>query len=286
MSQQGSWNQWNMPGRKLTWQELWQYEPLQLSFLLKSVYDLLPTPTNLERWKLSEEPSCPLCKQTGTLQHVLTDLSQGRYRWRHDQALRVLADILEKEKRQERQTKTKGPVFINFVKSGQKAKGVKKTGLLQEARHWEMKVDLRQKLVFLNVVQTSLRPEIVIWSTVPKVPITGRRVHGGRILYLGLPCGSRMQGLSCPISLESLGSSMNEGHDKEKCELSVEQLRERPFGSGSDVMKPRGSQHRQAVFDLHCCPAITRVYRDKGRNTCQLMGTRLTMFALSRGSCI
>ena len=146
MGQQGSWNRWNLPERRLTWQELWQYEPLQLSFLLRSVYDLLPTPTNLERWKLSEDPSCPLCKQRGTLQHVLTAcptaLSQGRYRWRHDQVLRVLADILEKERRQERQMKTKGPGFINFVKPGQKAKGIQKTGLLHEARHWVMKVDL------------------------------------------------------------------------------------------------------------------------------------------------
>jgi len=181
MGQQGSWNRWNLPERKLTWQELWQYEPLQLSFLLRSVYDLQPTPTNLERWKLSEDPSCPLCKQRGTLQHVLTacsttlslslSLSQGRYRWRHDQVLRVLADILEKERRQERQMKTKGLGFINFVKPGQKAKGVQKTGLLQEARHWEMKVDLQHKLVFPDVVQTSLRPDIVIWSTIPKMMI-------------------------------------------------------------------------------------------------------------------
>jgi len=54
-----------------------------------------------------------------------TALFQGRYRWRHDKVLRVLADILEKEKRQERRMKIKGPGFINcFVKSGQKAKGV------------------------------------------------------------------------------------------------------------------------------------------------------------------
>lgn len=172
MGQQGSWNRWNLPERRLTWQELWQYEPLQLSFLLRSVYDLLPTPTNLERWKLSEDPSCPLCKQRGTLQHVLTAcptaLSQGRYRWRHDQVLRVLADTLEKERKQERQMMTKGPGFINFVKPGQKAKGVQKTCLLQEAKHWEMKVDLQQKLVFPDVIQTTLRPDIVIWSTLPK----------------------------------------------------------------------------------------------------------------------
>jgi len=66
---------------------------------------------------------------------------------------------------------TKGPGFINFVKQGQKANGIQKTGLLQEARHWEIKVDLQHKLVFPDVVQTSLRPDIVIWSTIPKMMI-------------------------------------------------------------------------------------------------------------------
>jgi len=172
MGQQGCWSGWNLPERKLTWSELWQYEPLQLSFLLRSVYDLLPTPTNLERWKLSDDPSCPLCSQRGTLAHVLSScpvaLSQGRYRWRHDQVLRVLADILEQERRKERQINTKGPGYINFVREGQKAKGSQNTSLLQEARHWKMKVDLQQKLVFPDVVQTNLRPDIVIWSTAPK----------------------------------------------------------------------------------------------------------------------
>jgi len=39
--------------------------------------------------------------------------------------------------------------------------------------------------------------------------------QGERILYVGLYCGSRMQGFSCPISLESLGSPRYEGLDKE-----------------------------------------------------------------------
>ncbi|XP_060589724.1 uncharacterized protein LOC132744948 [Ruditapes philippinarum] len=60
LGSQGSWMKWNLPERQLTWQELWSYEPLQLSFLLRSVYDLLPSPTNLKLWKLSEDPSCPL----------------------------------------------------------------------------------------------------------------------------------------------------------------------------------------------------------------------------------
>ena len=141
--------------------------------LLRSVYDLLPTPTNLGRWKLSEPPSCPLCKQRGT-QHVLTAcpkaFSQGRYRWRHDQVYRVLADVLEKERRQERQMKTKGSGFTNFIKPGQTAKGVQKRHTcITRGKTLGMKVDLWQKLVFPDIVQTSLGLDI--WSTFPKTVV-------------------------------------------------------------------------------------------------------------------
>ena len=37
------------------------YEPLRLSFLLISVYDLLPSPTNLHRWKLTEDLNYQVC---------------------------------------------------------------------------------------------------------------------------------------------------------------------------------------------------------------------------------
>ena len=175
MGQQGRWNLWNLTERRLTWQELWQYEQLQLSFLLRSVHDLLPTPTNLERWKLTEESSCPLCGQTGTLAHILTAcptaLSQGRYTWRHDQVLRALADSLEKERKKKRQPNTRRPEYIKFVREGQTGKGGKDTSLLQQARHWEMQVDLKQKLAFPDIVQTRLHPDIVIWSRTLKMMI-------------------------------------------------------------------------------------------------------------------
>jgi len=50
---------WNKLERKLM---LWKYEPLQLSFLLRSVYNLLPFPKKLTQWKLSEDPTCLLYK--------------------------------------------------------------------------------------------------------------------------------------------------------------------------------------------------------------------------------
>ena len=47
MGAQGAWTTWNTTDRKLTWGDIWKYETLRFSFLLRSVYDLLPSPANL-----------------------------------------------------------------------------------------------------------------------------------------------------------------------------------------------------------------------------------------------
>ena len=49
MRAQGAWTMKNTTDRKLTWGDIWKYEPLRFSFLLRSVYDLLPLPANLCR---------------------------------------------------------------------------------------------------------------------------------------------------------------------------------------------------------------------------------------------
>ena len=170
---QGNWTKWNLPDRKVTWHELWNYEPLQLSFLLRSVYDLLPSPTNLQLWKLSDDPTCPLCDKPGSMRHILSScsigLSQGRYRWRHDRVLGELAHVLEKERKRKR-TNKKSTQYINFVREGEKSSTTStRTGILDESGSWEMKVDLGKKLHFPEeVVHTTLRPDIVIWSKIPK----------------------------------------------------------------------------------------------------------------------
>jgi hypothetical protein len=166
---QGAWTRWSTTERKLTWADLWQYEPLRLSFLLRSVYDLLPSPANLHRWGLVEDPRCPLCDKKGTMEHVLSScqvaLTQGRYRWRHDKVLQELASTLDRERRRKRETK-KTREWISFVKEGQtrKTPPVTSTSVLDESDHWEMKADLGRRLVFPDIVHTTQRPDIVIWS--------------------------------------------------------------------------------------------------------------------------
>ncbi|XP_058608845.1 uncharacterized protein LOC131525365 [Onychostoma macrolepis] len=88
---QGAWTRWDLPKRKVTWADLWRLEPCQISFLLRAFYDTLPTPVNLHRWGMRDDPTCKLCRQKGTMAHILsgckTTLAQGRYRWRHDKVL-------------------------------------------------------------------------------------------------------------------------------------------------------------------------------------------------------
>ena len=44
---QGAWTRWeNTKDRTITWSDINQMEPKQLGFLIKAVYDILPTPVN------------------------------------------------------------------------------------------------------------------------------------------------------------------------------------------------------------------------------------------------
>ena len=71
------------------------------------------------KWKLTETPDCPLCAARGTQQHILSScaiaISQGRYTWRHNNVLRELAYVIEKQRREVRTLKKK-PIQIQFVK--------------------------------------------------------------------------------------------------------------------------------------------------------------------------
>ncbi|CAM4687864.1 unnamed protein product [Leuciscus chuanchicus] len=68
------WMQWDQAlERSLSWKELWETDQDKLTFLLRGVADLLPTPNNLKIWGKEEYPSCkhcgavpqlePLCRQ-------------------------------------------------------------------------------------------------------------------------------------------------------------------------------------------------------------------------------
>ena len=100
MRKQGAWLHWEgVRNEKLSWGKIWQMEARELSFKLKFVYDVLPSPSNLCLWGLKEDPNCKLCGKPANLEHVLsscrTALTEGRYTWRHNMVLKEVATGLE-----------------------------------------------------------------------------------------------------------------------------------------------------------------------------------------------
>lgn len=178
LKQQGQYMKWESARpRKISWNEMWRMDGQKISFLLRSVYDVLPTPTNLTTWKLNEDPSCKLCGNPANLEHVLsscrTALKDGRFTWRHDQVLREIAAALDIQRRK-KTTIEKGPKFINFIKGGRKTSrnaNSKASGILATANDWEMQADVGGKTIYIN--NTPARH-----STVVKNKQTG---HSGRV---------------------------------------------------------------------------------------------------------
>ncbi len=76
-----------------------------------------------------------------------------------------LSDLYEKKPRH-----CKGPCFIQFLISGESTTTeIKSKGVLSMADDWEMPAYLRKQLRFPEqITQTSLRPDIVLWSKVTK----------------------------------------------------------------------------------------------------------------------
>ena len=170
MKKQGEYTRWEKArARKVTWNELWKMDGHKISFLLRSVYDVLPSPTNLRLWGLTEDPNCKLCNKPANLEHVLsscrTALTDGRYTWRHNHVLKEVAATLDIARRK-KTTIQKGPTFIDFVRGGKGASSKKhELGILATANDWEMQADLVQKSTFpREIIITNLRPDIVLWS--------------------------------------------------------------------------------------------------------------------------
>ena len=172
LRKQGVSTKWQVPEKKLTHREVIFSTESKLQFMVKAVYDLLPTPANKNTWFRTKEHMCPLCGKNGTLNHVLSGckvaLQQGRYTWRHDKVLREIAGkVEEKVTEQNKKSGRRKPHFINFVKAGRKEKtAVKETeSYLATANDWIFKVDLDKKLRIPTYIATlKLRPDMIVIS--------------------------------------------------------------------------------------------------------------------------
>ena len=173
--QQGQWTNWdNALGKSLTWNDIWHMAPLRISFLIRAVYDLLPSNANLVRWGKKEDPTCPLCQGRQTTAHVLSSckiaLSQGRYTWRHNRVLQELATIINTARGEPTLPEENALVFK--TEGGTKSwhgKPIKTTNqrrcLLDGCDDWEVSADLPEwESHPIIIKETRLRPDIVIHS--------------------------------------------------------------------------------------------------------------------------
>ena len=177
-AKQCTWTQWeNAEQRKLTWSSLQKMEPLRISFLLRSTYDLLPTPTNLKQWGMTQDDICLDCgKSRATLEHILATCSNSlqKYTWRHNQVLKVLSEATKTQCENISLINTTIDEDVRFVREGtqpsaKKPKGVR-AKLLEDDSDWQALIDLEERLVFpTHITITNLRPDIIIWSDRSKI---------------------------------------------------------------------------------------------------------------------
>ena len=170
-SKQGAQLRWEVPQKYLKQNEIIKTSGARISFLIKSVYDLLPTPANKNKWFKTED-KCKLCGEEGTLQHILAGckvaLHQGRYKWRHDKVLKKIAESIEKRIKINNNARVEIETGVQFIREGEKKKEEAKTvrgNYFSIAKDWEMSTDLENCLkIPKEVTFTNLRPDIILIS--------------------------------------------------------------------------------------------------------------------------
>ena len=155
--------------RKIGWSDIWEWNTSGLSFLLRSTYDVLPSPVNLVRWKVQEAKF--RCDKLGTMKHILSDchLALSRYTWRHNEVLKVLTEMTKKQVEEEKYAPKplkQGLGKIEFVPQVGKVpdrKKADKTMVGQSTVTWEVAADLKGCERFFPI-PTTKKPDLVIWS--------------------------------------------------------------------------------------------------------------------------
>ena len=151
---QGQWTQWvNYIQNDFSWKSLLALPVNLVSCCLASTFDILPTLTNIRRWKISTDATCTLSRKDAcTTAHILgackVVLKQGRYTFRHDVVFREIVSSLKTFIRSIESVVSKEQNFIKFVKKGIKVKQEKTPhmGTLHQSVYWILIADLDKKI--------------------------------------------------------------------------------------------------------------------------------------------
>jgi hypothetical protein len=173
-AKQCAWINWEgAEARKLSWSMILAMEPLALSFLLRSTYNLLPTPANHKQWGITRDDTCTKCNAArGTLRHVLSSCGSSlqMYTWRHNQVLAIICEVTSTQctMANEQSLNIANP-RTSFIQEGEaplsNSSRPHANWLFANARDWKMDADLKKALQFPHhIVQTQERPDLVMWS--------------------------------------------------------------------------------------------------------------------------
>src|SRR3984885_216736 len=164
----------------MTWNDIWKMAPVRLSYIIRSMYDLLPSAANLVKWGKINDDKCPLCQKKQMLEHVMSackvSLAQGRYTWRHNKVLYELADITDTARMKANRKITSNSTNRYFLRAGQPTSHKKPNTeglptILDCTNDWEIAVDLAGKGKYPEVIRKyERRPDIVLHSpTSPQI---------------------------------------------------------------------------------------------------------------------
>ena len=174
---QGAWTKWeNAKDRAVTWRDFKCMEPKKLSFFIKAVYDVLPTPVNFHAWGLTTSDRCRAYEKTASLKHILTGCENvlRSYTWRHNKVLEIFPEVSKTCF----ETANKALNIINngaiqFVIEGNISKiareNMRKPSLLEGCTNWHVATDLKHNFMFpTEIASKTKRPGIVIWCVKAK----------------------------------------------------------------------------------------------------------------------
>ena len=188
---QGSWTKWkSFIQRDISWKCAFTSPNPFNKFLVGSTYNTLPTKINLERWGLIDNSKCSLCEADHcSIRHILSgcnvSLKQGRYTYRHNKVLRVLAHHIQSFINTNKVVSS-GIKRIHFVKEGVKEKKGRKPdlGILHKAKDFVLDVDLDKQLRFPEHIARDVlkRPDMVLYSN---------SLHLVILIELTCPCEER-----------------------------------------------------------------------------------------------
>ncbi len=145
-------------------------------------------PHNLHLWYGPEEICQLCCHPNPNLQHILSSckaaLTQGRYRWRDDQVLRKLAEVIEACRLEaNKASPARSHGLIQFVRQGGEvlSNSTKEWLLLSPGSNWELRADLDHQLKLpQQMAVTSLQPDILLCGGLFSFSTVAKRV---RVLF-------------------------------------------------------------------------------------------------------